>query len=71
MINTEKLKQVIEAYKADFSEYFDEESYKWEAVKCFQDNWNIDYSTDFADMLKKSLAKTDNLLNTAFFILRL
>ena len=67
MRNIEKLKQVIEAYKAEFSEYFDEESYKWEAIKCFQDNWDIDYSTNFADMLKKSLAKTDNLLNTAFF----
>ena len=66
MINTEKLKQVIEAYKADFSEYFDEESYKWEAVKCFQDNWNIDYSTDFTNMLKKSLSKTDNLLSSGF-----
>lgn len=61
MINTEKLKQLIEAYKADFSEHFEGERYKWEAVKCFQDNWNIE-ADDFAGMLKKSLSKTKNLL---------
>ena len=63
MINIEKLKQVIEAYKADFSEHFEEERYKWEAVKCFQDNWNID-APDFAEMIKNSLAKTGNLLGS-------
>ena len=56
MINTEKLKQVIEAYKADFAEHFEEERYKWEAVKYFQNNWNID-SDDFAGMLKNSFEK--------------
>ena len=61
MINIEKLKQVIEAYKADFSEHFEEERYKWEAVKCFQDNWDID-ALDFVAMLKKSMSKTYNLL---------
>lgn len=61
MINTEKLKQLIEAYKADFSEHFESERYKWEAVKCFQDNWDIE-ADDFAGMLKKSLSKTKNLL---------
>ena len=65
MINTEKLKQVIEAYKADFAEHFEEERYKWEAVKCFQDNWNIN-SEDFVGMLKKSLSKTYNLLASGY-----
>ncbi len=65
MINTEKLKQVIEAYKADFSDYFEKERYKWEAVKCFQDNWNINAS-DFVAMLKKSMSKTYNLLASGY-----
>lgn len=63
MINTEKLKQVIEAYKADFAEHFEEERYKWEAVKCFQDNWDIN-SEDFVGMLKNSFEKTYNLLGS-------
>ena len=66
MMNTEKLKQVIEAYKADFSEHFEGERYKWEAVKCFQDNWNIE-ADDFAAMIKKSLSKTGNLLASGYF----
>lgn len=65
MINIEKLKQVIEAYKADFSEHFEEERYKWEAVKCFQDNWDID-ALDFVAMLKKSMSKTYNLLASGY-----
>ena len=40
------------------------EKYKWEAVKCFQDNWYVE-ADDFADMLTKSLSKTYNLLASA------
>ena len=42
MINTEKLNQVISAYKANFSKHFEKERYKWNAVKCFQENWDIE-----------------------------
>ena len=66
MMNTEKLKQVIEAYKADFSEHFEGERYKWEAVKCFQDNWNI-YADDLVAMLKQSFSKTGNLLAASYY----
>lgn len=56
------LQQVLAAYKTVFvSKQWPEEKYKWVAVKHFQDNWNID-APDFAEMLKKSLAKTGNLL---------
>ncbi len=49
-------------YKEVFvSEQWPNEKYKWEAVKCFQDNWDVNAS-DFADMLARSLAKTYNLL---------
>ncbi|NCB44274.1 MAG: restriction endonuclease [Clostridia bacterium] len=58
------MKDVLLNYKRDFVEkQWPEERYKWEAVKHFQENWNID-DTDFAGMLKTSLAKTYNLLGS-------
>ncbi len=62
MYDVLRLKKVLEQYKEDFvSMQWPNEKYKWEAVKCFQDNWDIQ-ATDFADMLSRSLAKTYNLL---------
>lgn len=64
VIDLEKMKDVLLNYKRDFVEkQWPEERYKWEAVKHFQENWNID-DTDFAGMLKTSLAKTYNLLGS-------
>lgn len=59
---TEKIKEVIALYKADFERIDSEERYKWIAVKHFQDNWDIDVP-DFADMLERSFAKHVNLLD--------
>lgn len=57
-----KLIDVLGAYKQDFvSRQWRDEKYKWEAVKCFQDNWDVKAS-DFADMLTRALGKTCNLL---------
>lgn len=62
MMDEHKLKDVLEYYKKDFVQrQWPNEKYKWEAVKCFQDNWNVN-AADFADMLTRSLAKTYNLL---------
>lgn len=56
------LKEVLAKYKEVFvSQQWGNEKYKWEAVKCFQDNWNVN-APDFADMLTRSLARTYNLL---------
>ena len=64
MIDIEKLKDVLVNYKRDFVEkQWPAELYKWEAVKHFKENWNID-DTDFAGMLKTSIAKTYNLLGS-------
>ena len=65
MINTEKLKQIIEAYKAGFADHFEEERYKWEAVKWFQDNWDIKAPV-FGEMFDRATAqdKTQNLLTS-------
>lgn len=60
-INQEKLQKLVEEYKADFKENIPLELYKWEAVKHFQDNWDIN-AEDFPAMLSGSLSKTANLL---------
>lgn len=64
MFNKEKFNDAVSQYKRDFlSMEWRNESYKWEAVKCFQDNWDIN-APDFKDMLIKSLKKTANLLSS-------
>lgn len=40
-----------------------QESYKWKAVKTFQNNWDID-ADDLPDMLSRALGDTINLLDT-------
>lgn len=66
MIDTIQLKDVLTKYKANFAstEWWINEKFKWEAVKCFQDNWNTN-APDFATMLTRSLAKAGPLLASA------
>ena len=65
MIDRFRLKDVLAQYKQNFvSKQWGEEKYKWEAVKWFQDNWNVN-APDFAEMLNRSLDKTYNLLASA------
>ena len=54
--------EIIRQYKEDFVDRDKQEGYKWKAIKCFQDNWNID-AEDFAGMLNRALYKSDNLLD--------
>ena len=62
MFNQLRLKEALGQYKKDFvATHWSEEKYKWEAVKCFQDNWDI-HAADFEGMLSESLSKTSNLL---------
>ena len=62
MIDGERLKDVLVQYKKDFvPKHWQDEKYKWEAVKWFQDNWDVN-APDFAEMLNRSLDKTFNLL---------
>ena len=72
MINIEKLKSALLSYRKAFvtpdpaaknQTGWEKEQYKWIAVKCFQDNWNID-ADDFLEMFKKSTAKCENLLSS-------
>jgi len=62
MFEKMRLKEILIQYKQNFvSTQWGNEKYKWEAVKCFQDNWNVN-APDFAEMLNRSLEKTFNLL---------
>ncbi len=62
MFDKARLTEVLAEYKKNFvSMQWGNEKFKWEAVKWFQDNWDVN-ADDFADMLKRSLAKTYNLL---------
>lgn len=62
MFDQFRLKDVLAQYKQSFvSTQWGNEKYKWEAVKWFQDNWDVNAS-DFPEMLSKSLDKTFNLL---------
>lgn len=52
MFDIFRLKEVLVQYKKVFvSEQWPNEKYKWEAVKCFQDNWDIN-AKDFADTVR-------------------
>lgn len=62
MFDQKRFQETLEQYKQDFvASNWAKEKYKWQAIKCFKDNWNVD-EIDFADMLKKSLSQTSNLL---------
>ena len=70
-MNRQILRQYIDEYKLDFSRINQEEIYKWKAVKCFQDNWNIE-ATNFLEMLSQSIRLTQNLLKSGqYFPLRM
>jgi 5-methylcytosine-specific restriction protein B len=58
------LQHFVTQYKKTFAQRRLGEIYKWEAIKCFQENWNIE-APDFPAMLKRALEKTNNLLVSA------
>ncbi|MDU6201148.1 MAG: AAA family ATPase [Flavonifractor plautii] len=57
----EKIKSIIEAYKADFERVNQEERYKWEAVGHYKKNWNID-ADNFSKMYAEAFKEAHNLL---------
>ena len=60
-----KLQEIFENYKNNFNNRWEDEKYKWENIKQFQDNWNID-AENFVEMLEKSIPNS-NLLNADRF----
>lgn len=70
-MNRQILKQYITEYKLNFESVNQQEIYKWKAVKCFQDNWDID-AENFYQMLLASIKLTENLLKSGqYFPLRM
>lgn len=65
MINSDKLKAVIDGYKSYFPDHWKNEKYKWEAVQTFQDRWDIE-AGNFAEMFKQATEKTSNLLASGY-----
>lgn len=62
MFNYKKLKDVLVEYKKDFlSIQWNNEKYKWEAVKHFQDHWDIN-AADFLEMFWQATEKTYTFL---------
>lgn len=62
MFDRQRLQDALVQYKRDFLIFqWKNERYKWEAIQCFQKNWDIN-AADFPGMLTRSLAKTRNLL---------
>ena len=67
MFNEKILKVALAQYKQVFSNRWKDEKYKWEAVKYFQDVWDIN-AKDFPDMLNRSLSNVSNKLVYPFLI---
>lgn len=64
MFNKKRLEDVLTQYKQDFTgQWWNDEKFKWEAAKCFQDNWDVN-APDFPEMLSRSLDKTSALLSS-------
>ena len=61
MVNHEKLKDSLVKYKAAFENRWPDERYKWEAIKWFQDHWDIN-ADNFYEMFTVATEKTYNLL---------
>lgn len=70
MIDKEKLNPILEGYKKYFPVHWKDEKFKWEAVKHFQDHWNID-AENFGDMFKEATDKTFSLLASGYAYPRL
>jgi hypothetical protein len=70
-MNRQILNYYIDEYKLNFDRVNQEEIYKWRAVKCYQDNWNVD-APNFYEMLLSSLRMTKNLMDSGqYFPLRM
>lgn len=53
----------IEQYAGELDSFWNDEVYKWQAIKTFQAKWDID-AENFAEMLSAAMADTDNLLGS-------
>lgn len=62
MFDEIRLQEALASYREIFVEtQWEDEKFKWEAAKCFQDAWNVN-AENFPEMLRHSLEGTYNLL---------
>lgn len=62
-LNQNILHQMIEAYAHDLPLFWENEKYKWEAVKQFQEEWDVN-APDFKEMFMKATSKHENLIQS-------
>ena len=63
MVDSNKIASAINGYKQYFPKHWKDEKYKWEAIKHFQDNWDID-APGFGKMFERATSKAKNLLTS-------
>ena len=67
-MNNEHLQLIFDQYISRFDELDDpngnNEGYKWRAVSCFLENWDIE-ADDFASIFKSSMKDTSDLIDNA------
>lgn len=62
MVDKKTFNDILSQYKKEFSgRHWENEKYKWEAVKRFQEIWDI-HAPNFSDMFMKATDRSDNLL---------
>ncbi|HBN00383.1 MAG TPA: hypothetical protein DD384_04025 [Firmicutes bacterium] len=70
MINKDKFIELLAQFREEFKgNHWNQERYKWEAIKCFQDNWDIQ-AENFEEMFMKATEKTANLLSSMSYFPR-
>ena len=68
-MNRQAVKAYLDQYKANFKRVHLEEIYKWQAIKQFQDTFDVTAS-DFHSNLKTALSKTSNLMDSGQYFPR-
>lgn len=66
MLNVDKLNRVLQDYKRDFTSIWENERFKWVAVKHFQKHWDLQ-APNFLTMFTEATSKTHNLLASGYF----
>jgi hypothetical protein len=62
-VDFDRIESFKKQYKRKLLDIGKKEIYKWRAVECFRQNWNLE-TLDLPEMLYNSLAKTRNLLDS-------
>jgi len=65
VIDLEKLRPILDGYRAYFPTHWEDEEYKWQAVSHFRKHWQPD-AEDFGGMFEKATELTFNLLASGY-----